>query len=217
MNSPISRFEELNAAIQKAEGLLSIARCSTLQDQAIESLSELKRNVNRMKSEAVSEEQDEAANILLGYECCIDILVHELRMWILLKQENPDAAWNELIAAQDSAVYAVRAHSGFGHVIQYYRRLETIEEVVFPPQVFVSAGMLIQREKCSICNADYEDCEHLAGMPYMGEFCRSIVEDASLDHVSVVDHPADKRCRITEFNVKGGKRNRMTWQIEPRP
>lgn len=216
MSSPISRFEELNAAIQKAQGLLTIARCSTLQDQAIESLSELKRNVSRMKSEAISEEQEEVANILLGYECCVDILVHELRMWILLKQEDPDAAWNELIAAQDSAVYAVRAHSGFGDVMQHYRRLEKIEEVVFPPQVFVSAGMLIQRKKCSICNADYEDCEHLAGMPYMGEFCCSIVEDARLDHVSLVDHPADKRCRITEFNVKGGKRNRMTWRIDPR-
>ena len=170
-----------------------------------------------MKSEAISAEQEEVANILLGYECCFDLLMHELRMWLLLKQEDPDGAWDELIAAQDSALYAARAHSGFGHVIQHYRRLEKIEELVFPPQVFVSAGMLIQRKKCSICNADYEDCEHFAGMPYMGEFCYSIVEEASLDHVSVVDHPADKRCRITEFNVQGGKRNRMTWRIDPHP
>ena len=215
MSSLISASSELNAAIQDAEGLLSITRCSTLQKEAIGSLSTLKERINEMKTAAISEEREEVANILLGYECRVEALIHELRMWILLKEGDPDEAWNELVAAQNASVCATRTHSGFAPVIQHYRRLEVVEKVVFPPQIFVSAGMLIHREQCSICEAPYEDCEHFAGMPYMGEFCHRIVDKASIDHVSIVEHPADKRCRFTDINVKGAKRNRMTWRIEP--
>ena len=215
-NSPNARFAEFNAAIQNAEVLLSIARCSTLQKPAIESLSDLKDTIGRMKTEAISEKQEEIANILLGYERCVDILIHELKMWVLLKQEDPDKAWNELVAAQDAAIYAVRSHRGFEHVIRHYRRLEQIEKLVFPPQVFVSSGMLIQREDCSICGRDFEDCDHLAGMPYMGKFCYAIVKECDFDHVAVVESPADKCCRVTEFDVDGGTRNRMTWRITPK-
>ena len=48
----------------------------------------------------------------------------------------------------------------------------------------------------------------------MGEFCCVIVKDAHLDHVSVVENPANKCCRVTSFYVDGGSRNRMTWKIE---
>lgn len=30
-----------------------------------------------------------------------------------------------------------------------------------------------------------------------------------------VKEPANKKCRIVEFAVEGGKRNRMTWRVEP--
>ena len=48
----------------------------------------------------------------------------------------------------------------------------------------------------------------------MGEFCYIIARDIELDHVSIVESPADKRCRVERFSVEGGTRNRMTWKFE---
>ena len=74
--------------------------------------------------------------------------------------------------------------------------------------------MLVKYEECSICGHEYEDCEHLKGKPYMGKFCSVIVREvAELDHVAVVDHPADKRCRVMKFTVEEGVRDRMTWRV----
>lgn len=49
----------------------------------------------------------------------------------------------------------------------------------------------------------------------MGEFCRCILRDSAPDHVAIVKEPANKQCRIVYFNAEGGKRNRMTWRVEP--
>ena len=47
----------------------------------------------------------------------------------------------------------------------------------------------------------------------MGQFCRVVITKAKVDHVSLVDSPKDKRCRVTLVGVDGGMRNQMTWLI----
>ena len=49
----------------------------------------------------------------------------------------------------------------------------------------------------------------------MGKFCTVRLIASAVDHVALVDDPADKRCRILKFSAEGGYRNRMTWLIEP--
>ncbi len=206
--------EDFNASIKEAENFLTIARCSELQRKAIASLDELRVKVRALKIGAIAERDEYLANLLLGYQCVVEALAAEIEMWILLKEENPDAAWDKLVEAQMSSLAACRAHPGFSHVGHHYQRLETIETLVFPPQIFVSSGMLVKRQECSICGIEYEDCGHLIGMPYMGEFCSVVAREIELDHVAIVENPADKACRIREFDVVGGVRNRMTWRVE---
>ena len=213
-SEPPSFVEELNIPIREAEVFLSITRCSELQQDAIESLKEFQSNVFDMKSKAIAENDGNLANILLGYECVVDTLIAELEMWILLKQDNPDKAWDKLVVAQKSSIGAIRAHAGFNHLVQRCQRLEAIEHLVFPPQVFISSGMLVKHQECSICGREYEDCEHLKGKPYMGKFCRIIVRDAAIDHAAIVENPTDKRCRIMNLEVDGVRRNKMSWRIE---
>lgn len=136
-------------------------------------------------------------------------------MWLLLKEGRADDAWNELVAAQGSLAFAVKAHEGFAHVDGNIRRLDAIERLVFPPQVFLSSGLIVRSQICSICEKEYEDCDHVKGRPYMGEICTITLVPSAVDHVSIVDNPADKRCRILQFDVDGGRRNRMTWAVEP--
>ena len=215
MNNKLPSFvEEFNIAIREAEVFLSITRCSKLQRNEIESLREFQSNVFDMKSKAIAENNEKLANMLLGYECVVDTLLAELEMWILLKQDDPDKAWDKLVAAQASSIGAVRAHEGFNHLIRHYQRLEAIEQLVFPSQVFICSGMIVRHQECSICGGEYEDCEHLKGKPYMGEFCRVIVRDAVIDHAAIVENPANKRCRIMNIEVEGVRRNKMSWRIE---
>jgi len=215
MNSHLSPFvAEFNRTVQSVEHLLSIARAGELQREAIIILDTTLTDVGNEKAAAAARNEEDYANLLLGCECVAAVLISELKMWLLLKDEKPDEAWNELVTAQMASVDAVRAHKGFAHLEQYVQKLEAIEKIVFPPQVFVSSGMIVRRQECSICGSDYDDCDHLIGRPYMGRFCYIIAQDISLDHVAIVKEPADKRCRVEEFRVEGGVRNRMTWRIE---
>lgn len=217
MNSALPPFvSSFNAIVKESEVFLSIARDSTLQQEAVEKLLAFGVSVASEKAAAIDQGNEDYANLLLGCECVSSALVAELRMWLLLKEGKPDAAWDELITAQMASVDAVRAHPGFAHLSEHNKKLEAIEELVFPPQVFISSGMIVGKQECSICGAEYGDCNHLVGKPYMGRFCYIIAKDLSLDHVSIVEHPADKRCRVQHFDVEGGTRNRMTWKIEPK-
>ena len=215
MTDSLSPFlTEFNEAVKETEVFLSIARASELQQAALEALEQLIPKIAEEKARAVKDKNEDYANMLLGCECVAAVLIAELKMWILLKQEKPDAAWDHLVSAQQASLSAVRAHDGFSHLAFHRQRLEVIEQIVFPPQVFLSVGLITKRQECSVCGCEYEDCEHLAGKPYMGQFCSIVVHETELQEASIVEYPADKRCRVMDFSVEGGKRNRMTWRIE---
>ncbi len=217
MNNNFSSFvSTFNTKVKEAEVFLSIARDSTLQQETIENLMAFNESIASEMATAIENENEDCANLLLGCTCVALALVAELRMWLLLKEGKPDAAWDELVTAQMASVDAVRAHAGFAHLAEHNRKLEAIENLVFPPQVFISSGMIVGKQECSICGAEYGDCDHLVGKPYMGRFCYIIAKDLSMNHVAIVEHPADKRCRVHHFDVEDGSRNRMTWKVEPK-
>ncbi len=216
MNDTLPPFvAKFNAAVKEAEVFLCVTRDSGLQRDACESLGDLLDRVVSEKARAIEEKDEDYANLLLGCGFVVDTLTSELQMWLALKNEEPDQAWDHLITAQNASRLAIRVHDGFRHLEQRRARLEAIERLVFPPQVFVSTGMVIKVLECSICGHEYEDCDHLAGRPYMGKLCYLIVREMDIDHVAFVERPADKRCRALGVKVEGGTRNRMTWRIEP--
>ena len=107
-------IQSLNERVTEIQPLLYITRDVELQQGAIESLAQFAVEVADKKAIAVKSNAEEYANALLGCECIIGALQAELRMWILLKQEEPDEAWDQLIAAQIACLAAARAHEGFG-------------------------------------------------------------------------------------------------------
>lgn len=205
-----------NGVVEYCETFCFITRDNELQSDSIAKLSELNNLCLALKQQAIANNHEDFANVLLGFECVSRGLAAELEMWILLKQGRPDDAWDKLIEAQMAVVDSVRAHGSFAHNTAKVSNLEDIKRLIFPPQVFVSAGLTVGRQECSICGAEYGECEHLIGKPYWGELCHVIARDIQADHVAMVEHPADKRCRGTAFYTENGQRNRMTWKIEPR-
>ena len=201
--------------VNEIQPLLFITRDVELQQGAIESLAQFAVEIADEKAIAIKSNAEEYANALLGCQCIIGGLQAELKMWIILKQEEPDKAWDQLVTAQTACMAAARAHDGFGGVSsQLRRRLDRLEHLVFPPQTFMSSGLILEEFHCSICGEGYEDCSHIRGQPYMGQFCRVVITKAKVDHVSLVDSPKDKRCRVLLVGVEGGMRNQMTGLIE---
>lgn len=207
---------EFDRRIQEASRYLGATTCSDLQHDAICDLEELSTRVAERKEEAIAERNEDFANLLLGCECLTEALVSELRMWILLKKEEPSKAWDKLVDAQVALDAAPRAHRAFNQkpIEAHYERLEDLERVVFPAQMFMSVGMLVNRYECSVCGGDYEDCPHTVGKPYMGRFCVMVINDiAKLDHVALVGAPRDKRCRVTAFQDGRLLRDTLTMRV----
>lgn len=211
-----SRIGEFNERLHEAQNLLSIARDRSLQRAMVDGLRKYAVEVGEWKkAEVVAHIDEESANIFLGMECVLAAISAELEMWILLKDEQPERAWEKLVAAQTATTHAVRAHDLFSSFQAHAQRLLEVETLIFPPQVFLSAGLVVRHQICTICDQEYGTCDHLVGMPYWGEFCFRRLTEVEPDHVAIVAAPANKLCRVTHISVEGGKRNRMTWVIEP--
>jgi len=208
-------FDYFNAGIAEAETFLCLARSSKLQLEQCLALDLLLYNATRIKHEAVRRGDENDANLFLGFECAIGAVRSELMMWILLKRDMPNEAWDQLVSAQMACLDATRAHTGFADCERRLRDLEQLEGQIFPPQAFMSAGFVSNRLDCSICGERYSKCEHLRGKPYMGQFCEVIHRNPRGDHVALVKIPADKRCRVVSFKTKDGHRDKLSWEITP--
>jgi hypothetical protein len=151
MSDYSEEIDLFNASVEGKAHLSYIVRDSDLQRNALVELSALAAKVEDWKKRAISEQDENSANLFLGCECVIEALQAELSMWLRLKEGQPDDAWNSLVVAQMATRDAIRAHRGFSHLQARAIRLVNIERVVFPDQVFLSAGLIVHRQECSIC------------------------------------------------------------------
>jgi hypothetical protein len=49
----------------------------------------------------------------------------------------------------------------------------------------------------------------------MGEFCEIIHRNPRGNHVALVKHPMDKRCRVVSIKTKDGHRDKLSLEITP--
>jgi hypothetical protein len=203
----IGRFNE---ALQERCIYRYITRDSDLQKTACAELEEMLSIITAEKAKAIEADDEFFANVLLGCECLTAASIAEIKMWLLLKESNPDAAWTQLIKAQAGFADALRADQGFAEdVARQLERLQKVEKLVFPPQTFFSTGWIVKDEVCSICGGDYELCEHVKGRPYMGRFCAVQLIPDGVNHVAIVKDPASKHCRAYLSRLH----NRRGWWI----
>jgi hypothetical protein len=80
--------------------------------------------------------------------------------------------------------------------------------------VFLSPGFLILSSKCSICGKEYGFCDHLIGLPYMGQLCAREITEMKIEEISIVPMPANKSARVRVMSLDGCMRNTMTWREE---
>lgn len=208
-------IEHFNSCIAEAEVFCCLARSSRLQLEQCLALDKQLSEATRVKRQAIDRKDEERANLFLGFECVIGAVRSELLMWILLKCDKPNEAWDQYVSARMACVDAMRAHKGFTHCEQRLEAMTELEGKLFPPQVFMSAGFVSDRLDCSVCGERYSKCEHVRGKPYMGMFCEIIHRNPRGDHVSIVKEPEDRRCRVVSFKTRDGHKDRMSWEISP--
>lgn len=219
MSLPNELLAEYDSVAHEAQTLTFLARASELQREAIEKIDQFMPKLAECKRAAVQTSDELAANTVLWMELALTGVRAELSMWLKLKSEEPEEAWDDLIRAQSRIEAASRVRRQLGQDATRFdnllHKLLVVERALFPPQMFNSVGGVGQRE-CSICGGDYSECGHIVGRAYMGEMCHTVLRNLQVHEVSIVDNPANKRCRITHFSDNGLMRNKMTWRLEDR-
>lgn len=205
--------DHFDKIVQNCQKFAIFARGEEFQIDACEQLDKLLKELDIYKQEMIGEQNENAANTLLSLEEMVIALSSELKMILELKNGTPDKAWDYLIDAQMAIRAAMQSHpDGANHLENYVRKLNALEKLLFPNQLFFSTGLVATESKCSICDSVSGECNHLIGKAYMGKHCYEIVTKSILKEVSIVENPASKKCRATTFNFDDINRNLMTYR-----
>jgi hypothetical protein len=216
-------YDDFEALADEAQIHTFGARALELQKTVREKVEAFALRLSQEKAAAVKRADEKSANELLLLSISLAVVHHELSMWISLKADDGEAAWDDFVEAQRLCEAAIRLRRhllGSDSVRQLENlamRYDEIERSVFPPQVFCSIGGVATHTTCSICGADYDACDHIVGRPYMGALCSRVVRQMEVEEISLVPEPASKHCRVTHFSDGPLKRNRMTWRLEDPP
>jgi hypothetical protein len=208
-----SLLDGFNSVTKRAEKFNCFVRGAEFQKDAIQELKAFIPRAEELKRCLAKRGEADSANFLLGLISILNALEQELEMILALKNDNPDAAWSCLVSAQTFISTAMKAHTSFEYLHGYLGKLDAQEKIFFPPQTFCSPGLIVRKSKCSICNSDYGECEHIKGTAYNGELCVRIIEQAELLEMSIVEEPANKHARAYSLSEKGEDRDIMTWRI----
>ena len=188
-----------------------------IQSAAVERLNELMAKCEEFRKKAVEAADETAANDVLSMQYLAAAIARELMMWLYLKNGHTEDAWDSLVSAQKAVASAMRSSLRIGDLHSYAERLETIMTFIFPPQTFMSSSLVVESMTCSICDSEYGTCDHLMGMPYMGQLC-SVRMGGIKDvrEVAIVENPRDRRCRITESDFGDRPEDTLTHRTRER-
>ncbi len=143
------------------------------------------------------------ANKLLAMEYFAISMHLCLVMWIDLRIGKPESAWLSLVDAQRSAKLALRVHESCSNARNLLDIMDGYEAILFPKRMFCSHSAIFESCTCSICDAPFDNCDHISGMAYDGQLCSEISGPiAHLDHVAIVELPYDKGC-VVHARVEG--------------
>jgi len=206
-----------DALIDDTTRFVYFTRGEEFQKKAVSQLQEMRDALRNILAKEQSGKKTcaDTCNRIYGQIQVYRAILGEIRMVLSLKEGDMDQAWDYLIDSQMAVTSAICAHPTYarGEMDDYGKRLHMIEEVVFPRQLFLSTGYIVKSSKCSVCDSDYGECNHIKGRVYNGRPCCRIVADCDISEISIVETPANKRCRAMHFG-DGGKtmRNLMTWR-----
>lgn len=190
-------LDEFNILIHQSQDIAIFTRNIELQKQEQNNLNCFIEKANKLAKKNKKKISELELNLISCLIFSANAIKNELSMLVNLKEGEMSAAWNDLIRAQNeiSIVACNHPFSDGKYLNGYLSRLDAYEKLIFPQMTYASVGGIIKESKCSICNKDYEECEHLKGKMYNGKLCVRKIHKLELEEVSIVENPANKLCR----------------------
>jgi hypothetical protein len=104
-------------------------------------------------------------------------------------------------------------YCGYIWAILQIQNEEMLQRIVTGQSRGVSPEIIIRRWTCSICNNDFERCDHGEGLIYDGSPCQVAPANVEFIAASLVDEPKDPKCRINDLLTiwQINKRNLFEW------
>lgn len=209
--NPNELIRDYNEVINKAQKIAVFTIGIELQKKEIENLQEYIDNLSKQKKEFESKNNGNEANLIYCFELLAMIIQSELKMLVCLKEDLMAQAWDILVDCQMHLGTVIRNYPfDSEHLENYLKRLDNYEKTLFPEMVFFSVGGFVKQSHCSICKADYGECDHIKGKLYNGVICTRNITEMELEEVSTVENPANKHCRVLYIEKNGIKIDALT-------
>ena len=207
----LEAFKDFNNQIKESQNIAIFTRDLNIQKEEVEKLENYINSLQEIKKSNRTKYTEDELNLLMCIILSADTIKCELLMLIALKENNMDSAWSYLVEAQNTISLVSRNHPFNPEMLNgYISKLTQYEKTLFPRMAFSSIGSIIKKSRCTICNNDYNECDHIKGKLYGGEICAREILDAEIEEVSIVDNPANKLCRQLACDRKGKTVNILT-------
>lgn len=213
----MNEHETVKTLEQKMKYLF-IARDKTVLEEQVKVLKDMVRDIKETKEEFIAKQDEDNANKWFSIENVCSAILNGLFIFVGLKENDPSAAWNSLIFAQNRAHDSIVAYRLPDTSIQRncFKHFSNIEHVIFPPQSFTSDGSIVSKSICSICQKEILECDHIKGEVYMGKMCSEIVVDIQeVKEISIVADPASKIRRVLNYTENSITVDTMTLLTKP--
>lgn len=137
----------------------------------------------------------------------IQFLILYASIWKKLAEQRYGNSWQSLQNAinQYRIVKKFSCENEESRLLSFFENQLISLEKLYPYNVFFSIGAVVDYYECSICDLDIDSdkCPHFKGELYGGVMAVAIAKNIrELDHVSMVKHPADKRC-VVQYDDDG--------------
>src|SRR5438309_5187135 len=100
----LKEFEEV---AQEGQTLAFLPRDTALQRAAVDKIDTFLRALGQSKELAVRKGDEGSANAILAMELTLNTVRNQLLMWVALKQDAPESAWDHLVDAQQACDTAI--------------------------------------------------------------------------------------------------------------
>jgi hypothetical protein len=119
LENRLAKFEEeFSHACEESQTMCFATRDRELQSAATLQIKSALESAAILKRELISLQEEDAANRVLCAEMILGSHLCELEMWIALKDDKPNEAWNSLVDTQMATLSAIDAHE-IGSAIAY--------------------------------------------------------------------------------------------------
>lgn len=183
-----------------------IVRSSKLQTKKVAEINHFITELKAFKNEAALRGDELMANELFHFQCMIRGVQSCIEVWLHIKDDAPEKAWDSLMDATEYKDVALKIRDYEG-IRMFEKTLQDTRRIMFPNNIIYNSPAFSSTiGKCSICQSPFQLCDHVENHIYLGQLCRRVdIQILEANHCAIVSNPRDPRCIMTERSDDNGR------------